>query len=111
MVCFECFGLRLRFHWLSAVTAVFLFLAFSSLGIWQFGKAKAKIEALEQSEVLASQEPVNLRELSFGGLVSDRISLQGKGVFINGHYLNDKNIFPHLQTLPGHDRLRGNHAV
>ena len=67
MVCFECFGLRIRFHWLSAVIAFLLFLAFSSLGIWQFGKAKAKIEALEQSEVLASQEPVNLRELSFGG--------------------------------------------
>ena len=67
MVCFECFGLCIRFHWLSAVTAVLLFLAFSSLGIWQFGKAKAKIEALEQSEVLASQEPVNLRELSPSG--------------------------------------------
>ena len=67
MVCFECFGLRIRFHWLSAVTAFLLFLAFSSLGIWQFGKAKAKIEALEQSEVLASQEPVNLRRTLLRG--------------------------------------------
>ena len=45
---------------------VSLFLAFSSLHL-AVGKAKAKIEALEQSEVLASQDPVNLRELSFGG--------------------------------------------
>ena len=119
IVCFECFGLRIRFHWLSAVIAFLLFLAFSSLGIWQFGKAKAKIEALEQSEVLASQEPVNLRELSFGGLVSDRISLQGKGVFINGHYLNDKNIFliyKHYQDMIGYEvitpfRIREDNGV
>ena len=106
MICFECFGINFRFHWLSAVTAILLFLSFSSLGIWQFGKARVKIEALEQSEMLASQEPVNLRELSFGGLVSDRISLQGKGVFINGHYLNDKNIFliyKHYQDMIGYE--------
>ena len=63
MICFECFGINFRFHWLSAVTAILLFLAFSSLGIWQFGKARVKIEALEQSEMLASQEPVNLLSL------------------------------------------------
>lgn len=106
MICFECFGIKFRFHWLSAVLATLLFIVFTVLGFWQFGKAQAKLEALTTSQALASRDPVNIRDLSFGGLTSDRVTLQGKSVFINGRYLNDKNIFliyKHYQDMIGYE--------
>jgi len=106
MICFDCFGLKFRFRWLSAVVSIFLFLVFNTLGFWQFGKAQDKLATLEKSNDLAVLEPVNLRELSFGGPTSDRLLLHGKNVFINGHYLNGQNIFliyKHYQEMIGYE--------
>ena len=106
MIDFALFGIRYTFRWFTAFAVVLSISLLGALGVWQLGKAQEKLLRFEESKLQASESPVNIRSISFGGIESDRLILQGKSVEIEGEYLNQKNIFlihKHYQNMIGYE--------
>ena len=106
MVDFALFGIRYTFRWFTAFAVVLLISLLGALGFWQLGKAQEKLLRFEESKLQASENPINIRSISFGGIESDLVILQGKSVEIEGEYLNKKNIFlihKHYQNMIGYE--------
>ena len=108
MIGFNLFGIRYAFQWLTALAVLILVSLFGALGFWQLGKAQEKLLSFYESKLQASESPVNIRSISFGGIDSDLALLQGKSVEIEGEYLNKKNIFlihKHYQNMIGYEAV------
>lgn len=85
--------LELRIHWAKALAVLLLITGLTRLGLWQLDRAQQKIDQQLAFQAAGERAPVTLNEVPIAGLPFDALQHQNKRVAMQGHYLNERNIY------------------